>query len=348
MRLMYYKPAINQGTDLSAYRTDPGSLRARYIDLVDGERTADEIAKMLLVNGDQIADIMAVMNELQKEGIISESPESDLGMFEPEELEALQDQLKAMSRLYADKNGMFIPFSSGALSHQRRIKEGKVMIIGNGKNTALLITRLSKLGIGELHYYIYGSEELLEQEDIILDALNADSNPFCKVFIHKVFSNEIDTDIIKNTDADLVIYMADNFSEQTAIDLNKICEEQQKDYLPYKSTFPIVYVGPFYIHKQTSCYKCYQVRKTAADVNIGHNPAATQANSMDVAIGVDFVCYEVFKYYSYMLELVTVNKVWGLNVMTGKTSLDPVFKLPRCPLCGISKIKPAKKLWENI
>lgn len=348
MRLYYYKPEINPAADLTSYIVDKDSLHAIFINLVDGIKTADEIAKLLLVAGHKISDIVTVMNELQKEGVISESSTSDLGVFEPEELNNLERQIHALSKFSFDKKGMFMPFSPSAISHQKRIKDGKIMIVGNGTNACQLLLELSKLGIGSIHYYIHGADDILAQEEKVVEAWEDARNPYTNVFIYKVISEELDEEIITNADVDLIIYMADNFAASTSIKINDICRKKQVDFLPYQVAFPKVYIGPFYVYQQSACYKCYQIRKSAAAFNNEAQSISPGNTNLNIAFGIDLICLEIVKYYSYIIDLTTVNNVWVLDIFSGKTSLEPVFKLPRCPICGVSKIKPTKKLWENI
>lgn len=348
MRLVYYKPQINANSKLAEYQANKESLHAIYLNLVDGERTADDIAKMLLINGHMIGDIITVMNELQQGGIISEAPTSDLGIFDSQELDNLEQQLNALSMFNFDKKGMFMPYSPSSLSHQKRIKEAKIMVVGHGENARRLITELTRLGFGEIQYYIYGTEKVIEDEDNTIKALNTVSHDYTDIYIHKNFNNELDTDIISRGNTDIVVYIEDDFSEKTAIQINDICRQNQKDFIPFQISFPKVYVGPFYIYKQTSCYKCYQIRKDAARAS--YAPVSPQASNaqLNIVFGVDLLCLELVKYYSYITDMTTVDNVWAFDIVTGKTSYEPVFKIPRCPICGVSKIKPTKKLWENI
>ncbi|MEZ5016129.1 MAG: hypothetical protein R2800_03700 [Flavipsychrobacter sp.] len=348
MRLLYYIPQINPNADLARYIADEKSLKAIYLNLVDGVRTADDIAKLLLVNGHMISDIMTVMNELQKEGVISESSESDLGAFEPDELKGLDSQLKALAKFGFDKKSMFMPFSPSALSHQKRIKEGKVMLVGNGDNACQLILELIKIGIGDIHYYIHAAENVLEEEAKVLRAIETMGNPYSNIYLHKTTSQDLDANTIINAEVDVVIYMAENFSETIAVKINDLCKQHKKDFLPYQVSFPKVYIGPFYIYKQSACYKCFQIRKSAAAHNLPPQAVSPDNANLNISLGVDFICLEIVKYYSYIADLATVDNIWVLDVFSGKTFFETVFKIPRCPICGVNKIKPTKKLWENI
>jgi len=146
-----------------------------------------------------------------------------------------------------------------------------------------------------------------------------------------------------------VVYISDGFSEQTALDLNTACKESQKDFLVYTKSFPYVYIGPFYRYGKSACYNCYKRRKAGA-INEFARPEIISPSDIgfNIPVGFDMLTLEIIKYYTGFMDLTTLENVWALNVTTGESCLETVFKLPRCPTCGVHKLKPSKKLWEEI
>jgi len=346
MQLNFYRPVINPAIDLTGHDLYNFPLPSELVKLVNGENTANDIISKLLVRGYDIGDIIKVLEDLKTKGVLMESPESDLSVFSDEELAKYDGQLQALTKTGFDKTSILLPFSPSALSHQRRLKEATITIIGDGKAVHTFIANLSDIGIGTIHYYALNLE--VEEEQELTNKLIDNDTNFSDVYIHRIVSNDFDAAFFKSVQTDIVVYISERFSQEYALSINKACKDAKIDFLPYQCDFPLIHIGPFYLYKQSACYKCYTLRNEGSIANYHAQSKAPEYNGWNVRAGLDMLTLEVMKYYSYIMDLATADKVWTFDMISGNSYLDTTFKLPRCPLCGVSKIKPAQKLWESI
>ena len=85
-----YKPVVNSQENVSYDEILEHGLHNRMMELLDGDITIDEVVSKLLLEKYDISEVMKVFNYLIEKNVIIESPESDLGVFSDEELEAFQ------------------------------------------------------------------------------------------------------------------------------------------------------------------------------------------------------------------------------------------------------------------
>ncbi len=348
MSYLFHKPVLNTQVDITNDNALGTDLCTALFRLLDGNRTANDIIGDLLLDGFDLGEIIDILNDLKEQNVIIESPDSDMAVFSEEELALLSKQLTAFSKIGYDKTDMFQPYSTSALNHQKSIKEGKILVLGDGRLAISLIENLVRIGVGTIYYYPLQVLSKTE-EKLINSKVKECRYPFTEVHIHKTFSEVVDTEYVKSNASDLVIYISEDFTEDKALEINKMCYNNGKNFITYGFTFPDIHIGPLYLHKQSACYQCYSSRKAAAIHNYaGQSKKAIKDASFNITAGLEVLCIEVIKYYSYSLDNLTIDKVWAFNLITCTSSFEPAFKIPRCPVCGVSKLKPTTKLWENI
>ena len=334
MSLAYINPVFIKQEEASEDELNE-SIYQDFIELADGSQKLDKIISTMLAKGHHITQIMKVLQTLHEKKQLKESADSELNSFTPDEINKLEAQLVALTAYGFDSGSLFLPFSESALKHQKRIKDANISIVGDKEIVQELVKRLDEIGVGKINVNI--------DADDALDADFSSTLSFVSLTTHEGSVAEF----IQDIDADILIYLPKVFSEGEAIEINKRCYKRNIDFLPYQNVFPQVKIGPLHLCKESSCYHCYFIRKEGASF-MGNKPTVPDSNfrSFNVLIGLDMICVEMIKYYSYYLDVSTKNNVWTFDINDCKSHLEVAFKLPRCPLCGISKLKPATKLWE--
>jgi molybdopterin/thiamine biosynthesis adenylyltransferase len=348
MQYLLYKPVVNPQVDVMGDKSLATPLHTSLFRLLDGKKTANDIIGDLLLEGFDVGEVINTLSDLKMQNIICETSDSDIAAFSDDEIALFGKQLSALSTLGYEKTDLFQPYSVSALNHQKNIKEGKILILGDGELALSLIENVIKVGVGTVYYYPLKALNRSDEKSIN-HKIKECKYDFSEIYIHKTFSDAIDPEYLKSNAADLVIYISDDFSQEKALEINEICHSNGKNFIPYQFSFPEVHIGPLYLHQKSACYQCYVARKKAAIHNYnGQTKRETKNAGFNLVAGIEVLCTEIIRYYSYTLENLTVEKVWSFDTITYKSGFDPAFKIPRCPVCGVSKLKPTKKLWENI
>jgi len=329
MRLLYYKPVLNPAGITPGYEAGQHSVYMAFAELMDGERTADEIIGTLLRNGHPIGEIIEVFNDLHRRNIIFEAPENDPELFTEEETQVFEKQMNAFARLGFEKGGIFLPYSKSAVKQQHRLKKAQVMVIGDGLAAFALIESLVAVGIGTVYFYPLKSLGR-DEEQKIAQRFKMNMYDFSEVHIHRSFTGDIDETFLRTCHADVVIYIPGAFSDSQAVAVNRVCHENGKDFVPYRFSFPYVHIGPFHLSNCSACLCCCE--ETV-------EPHEELLSGFNLPAGIDMLCVEIVKYYSRLADISVKDGIWTFDMLTGKSRLEAVFRKPGCALCGDGRTK---------
>lgn len=305
-----------------------------FFKLLDGSNTIEMIIGTLIVKGYELEDINKMLKWLSDKNLIQESKSSDFGKFSQLEKEYFNNQINFLGSFRPSDNGL-LSISKSGISFQVALKESVVFIVGNGIASDELINNFIKIGIG--HIYLL---------DTFKNITSRQSTSF-------YFYKEIDLDkLVKDKKPNLLIYCDDNFDLEKCLKYNRISINRNIPFLPYRRTYLNIEIGPLVLPKKTACYYCSDSRKKSASMYVDEFEKSTISLSLDrklnFPIGIEYLTLEVLKILSEIYTPSLKNKLFSFDLITGKTSLYPVFRLPRCRECGVNRLKPNKKLWEEI
>jgi len=301
------------------------------IKLLNGQNDITEIFGELLIQKYDVEEIMTSFKQLFELNIIKENPDSILGVFSEKDLESFKSQLLLFEYLSTNEKMIFQPFSERALLAQKRIKDSNILLMVGISSSKKLNHSLSNVGFENITTYELNKSNLKTKE-------NQDN-------LIAIFNN-IDENV------DLVVYCPDSFSEETALKLNKACFDKEINFITYRVYQTSFEVGPINIPNETSCYQCFISRRQGAIA-----PYLSRENKNSVKLpelmdynefGFQLLIIEIVRLISEITPPLTIDKVWFFDWLTGRSELNEVYKVPRCSLCGINRIHPEQKIWEQI
>jgi bacteriocin biosynthesis cyclodehydratase domain-containing protein len=315
--------------------------------LLDGTRTLEMIYSSLLQQGYLLEAIPKALQWLEVHGLLRESPDSAAGILTAEEKLFYQAQTRAFAQLTEPRRtyGVSRDICAG-WSEQARLKQSVVILFGLGEAGRALARALVQSGVGR----IVAAPANPATENFSAEAFTSELhgiNPHVEFLV--VTAPEDIPVILGDVTPDLMLYCPDHFEEANCVWLNKVSLELKIPFLIYRQRTLEVDLGPLVFPGETACYVCYERRCAAVMASSERRtPTEVEGAHFRLAMGVDLLTLEIMKFLSGAAEPITRSRLWRLNLTTGITEIHPVLKLPRCPACGVHKVRPPRKLWEEL
>ena len=318
---------------------DPGLLGS-LLNLLNGDNTIEQIIASLVIAGYDELEIAKLVTTLKDADLLRESPSSDLGVFHEEELKLFGEQIFALAQSADSDGSMFCSFPSSGLRAQARLKSASIAVVGDGDVTERLLLLLASIGIGSLVRY----GRMTSQKD--LKELIGAENPFASY--SEVYRDAPLRDLIAdiNTNATVIVYADRVFDHDLCELLNRTCIARGCDFLMYRRDRMNVEVGPLVKPRMTACYRCFSARVAGASSGVQHGREMNASPSMRLNIGLEAIVTDLLKHIAKIGEPTVLGRVWRFDLLAGRSETHEVYKLPRCPDCGVHRVKPERKLWE--
>jgi len=331
-------------------------LLKQLVPLLNGHHSVSSIVNKL-DEYDQ-KDIVEILKEMKHKGILIEGKEGNLESAEIKEMERYKEQLIVLSN-FSNKAGRDI---------QIKFKNSTVAIFGLGVIGSKLVKALTHLGIGRMKGI---DRKLVAKGDSYKDGwfLEIDVGKLrAKVLKEKIKKTNPDVNfdpvakkicskseisgIVKNVD--LAVICIDEFDPEFYDEFNLACLEVNRTWTMCRLDGFEFHIGPTVIPGETPCYKCYELRRKSnltsfEEYIIFENYARKNKflwESFNIIPLVDLLAFEIIKILTDFVYPVTYGKVFSFNLLSFKSHLDPVLKLPHCPHCGkSSKELPLKNVF---
>jgi bacteriocin biosynthesis cyclodehydratase domain-containing protein len=354
MTKIYYKPVLRsrptydwQSAIPEDLRSSAGSILETLSSLFNGQHQIEYIWGKLLIAHNEPELISQVIEILDKNGFIEESDESGAGLLSDAERVKYASQMKALIQMhqFRDIDSMSLWERSG-LSLQINLKKSRLLIVHSKFAGINLVRSLATLGFGNI---LSVTDSEVEEIDILKLGEEIDRTNNFVQFNHKSNCEDIET-VIRQEHPDMIIYCPDTFNEEFCLRLNAISLSENISLLPYKQMGFSVELGPLVIPRDTACYMCYHLRRRADQMPWETTELTSRQiePKLAIPIGLDFLSVELIRFITGTGEPVTKGKMQQLNFLDHSSTLHPVYKLPRCPACGVHLIRPTRKLWEEI
>lgn len=319
--LIFSKPKFKIGAGIP--NIEDKDMLNELLELLDGSHTTGEVIGSLISKGYEFGKIFKTLEELTKLGLIVESDEASLNLS-AEEREIYKQQMEFLSKIIDTSYG-----SAVGIEGQYKLKSAAVVIVGSGFFADYLAHYLEAVGIGNIiivgnNYTVFG--------------LPDNFNKYVRrVRITDI--NDIDKDAYNEM---LLIYVPETFDVEYAEKLNKYAISNSLPYIIFKNNLFDIEIGPLIIPYETACYTCYKLRREAINSPL----SSSNIPRPNLPIGIDLLALEILKFFTHVYEPITQGRLWKLNLLNGKSIVLDILKLPRCPSCGVHKVKPTRKLWE--
>lgn len=340
MKKEYQNPQINiefeefkSEIENSSLNTFSSIIEEIFI-LLDGSNTTESIIGTLIIKGHKLEEINKILKWLNDKNFIKESNISDYGKLTQSEKKYFNKQIRLLGSFRPSDDGL-LSISKTGISFQVSLKESIVIIVGTGIASDLLINNLIKIGIGHI---------------FLLDSFNNITSKQSTIF-HFYKEEELEK-LLNNKKPNLLVYCSDNFDLEKCFKYNRMSINGNIPFLPYRRTYLNVEIGPLVLPNKTACYYCSDRRKKSASFYVDDFEKNTISKSSDrnlnFPLGIEYLTLEILKTLTKIYTPSLKNKLFSFDLISGKTVLYPVFRLPRCRECGINKLSPSRKLWEEI
>jgi len=148
-------------------------------------------------------------------------------------------------------------------------------------------------------------------------------------------------------EAALLCATSDFGEAETLLDINRIALSANKPYLPVWLAEMVGYVGPLVYPFETACLRCYRLRADSNDprhaisqsirAHMTTDPEARSGIGMlppMVGILGQIAAMEVTKWLSGFAPSDVVSRLIEVNLISFRSSVRRVLKVPRCPDCS--------------
>lgn len=292
---------------------------------LDGNRSISQIWGRLLSQGLSPDAISAGLEYLDSRDLIAEG-DAGIQALSLAELDKYSSQMRVLAKSFPS------PLAAEPTSEevegmrlQASVKNARLLITDAGEVATALARLLARAGFG--HVTLTAPRTQGPGLDAVSDAPEngASKKPA------------------------LVIHCPDSFAAERCEQVNRACLKERVPLLPYRRVGLEVEIGPLIVPYETACYTCYAKRREAVLSPWERQRAAANDDLgvFSVPLGLDFLVVEALKIALGRAEPVTQGRLLRLSFVGGIPELHPVLKLPRCPSCGVHRVKPARKLLEE-
>lgn len=327
----------------------PEEVRSLLFDslppLLDGSHSIEEIYGSLLVHGHRLESISGALQWLEEQGWMQEAEGTAASLLSEAELEFYRRQANALTRLASPhRRGKAEEDHLAGLTGQARLKMSVVTLIGLGDAGKSFARSLVLAGVGHLIAASEGGKNT--HLEATLQAVIQQQNSYVRFTV--VSQPEEIPAALGEITPNLMVYCPDHFNESFCEWLNKVCLELSIPLLLYRRRPEEIDIGPLILPRETACYVCYDRRlKGTMAIRETSRDADGEEARWNFPLGTDWLALEAAKFLSVVAEPVTRSRVCRFDLRTGSMETHPVLKLPRCPACGVHRVRPERKLWEE-
>lgn len=159
------------------------------------------------------------------------------------------------------------------------------------------------------------------------------ANPLTKMgFTIQKIKDYKDLDL-KVSKPELIIYFC---TKDEGLKFNTIALKEGLKWIPISISYSLARIGPLFIPNETACYKCLDLRMSAASI-----PALKETGKiLDLAFSLacKMLAIEVLKLYSKSspsLKSNLINQLFDVNLLNLSGELSKIYYVPTCPECGV-------------
>lgn len=260
--------------------------------------------------------------------------------------------------------------TSSAEDAQRRLQSATVLISGLGGAGVALASALAAAGIGKL---ILADSHQVHQSDVRLGYLGSalgmaraqalaaalrGSPCDAVVAVDRCVEHDEDWDSLIAS-SQLVILTSDNMALSGYERTNDSCLRLGRPWISARIDRNVGMIGPYVVPGQTACFACYELRARAnADHASDHEsiyrhwhtvqdcppnwpvlPPATQLLGNQLAL-------DALRVIGGQRLSAAYGKVLHIDLDSLLCQAHEVLKLPRCPACSRSRLRPLTRIWD--
>ncbi|MDP8909163.1 MAG: TOMM precursor leader peptide-binding protein [Chloroflexota bacterium] len=163
------------------------------------------------------------------------------------------------------------------------------------------------------------------------------------------------------SDADIVVATSDLGQEHALLEVGRRALASQSRFLPAWLAEMTGYVGPLTHPFETACLRCYLLRVDSNDPNRAARRALRRRVAEDAAVGAasglltpmasvvaQIAVMEVAKELGGFAPVDAVGRSIEINLVSFRSSVRRVLKVPRCPDCGEPARRTSRTMFSGI
>jgi thiazole/oxazole-forming peptide maturase SagC family component len=139
-----------------------------------------------------------------------------------------------------------------------------------------------------------------------------------------------------------VVATSDIGWQQSMRDLNRLCVNHKRHFLPVVLQDLNGYVGPFVIPGESPCFECFHARQNSQQE---HSPRHTEGQAIVgfhpamASIVADVAAFELIKFYGGPLPGYNIGAVIEINLLAARMTPRRLLKIPGCIVCSRSMVR---------
>jgi ribosomal protein S12 methylthiotransferase accessory factor len=317
----------------------------RLLALADGESSAEAILADILAEGIEPTLISSAFHAAVKTGWIAESRLKDApDRFNGGAIDFV-GRARALSSL-ASLPPTNDPTAVLALGRRalERIFRASVLLVGGGSIAADVLRALWLSGIGQIRLVRCRTPS---EEMAVLDAAIQEMNARTTGNFLEIVDLGTPLAFADLHRFAILVCCEPSDDPTVSVELNALSLLERVPSISYRSEGLNAEIGPCVLPGQTACYVCYERRRAAAGGWVERSPFGALPGSFAMAVGADFLLAEILRVVGDLAPPITTNRIWSADLRNGRYALHPVLRLPRCPACGVNRLRPLRPLWEE-
>lgn len=241
----------------------------------------------------------------------------DFDLLEEDHLyEMFQRDLEVQLSFWSLNSGA--PNAISAKETQSRIKDAKLLLLGNGLSLNLLEGKAKISGFENI--YLFDISQKLEEQVLV--------------------------NLIKNSD--FLIFDADRWNPYLLDLVNRTAIDHKKPWILFRGIENMkISIGPLFVGKETGCYNCLMSRIKSNlefipyfneyEKHLINNKMLSQRQGAPIVlydIAASICVFETIKYITEWTIPILYKNIMTINAMGFETKLHPFLKSPVCSVCS--------------
>jgi ribosomal protein S12 methylthiotransferase accessory factor len=341
-----------------------GGLFRGLVPLLTGEHDVWTLTRRLAEF--EAPRILAALTWLSERGLLDDAAADCPSWLSDSAFARYQSQLIFFSQFSSmQAGGDFSGPDFNRFDFQKRLSDAKVVVFGVGRLGSNVVNALAHLGVGELLVVdrepvtaddVYSGASFNKQD---IGSSRADALKLAVESINPLVSCEIangpgSADAIV-AGADLVVVATDHYDLSLYQHINRECLRENVPWTSVRCLGFELALGPSIIPYETPCFSCFAGRLKSSAPSLEDYSLMEEFLSrsrwtgghLNIVVGADLMALEVAKILTNLLPR-TYAHLFSLHLMTFKSRLDPILKLPTCQDCGAgSRARPPQAIWDE-
>lgn len=325
---------------------DKRGIASSVVKMLDGKHSLEEILEKFK---DYKGEILQIINNLEKRGIVEDAAEEEVMSFTDSE-KHLYYALSTFSPV------PLYPKNSLSISAEKvvsTLRNSKVLVIGARMIGSRLVQDLASLNLGKI--FIADDKKITDEDKYYIPHVNGSEGvtraELVAEMIKSVYPN-VNVEVVEEAkikdyipSTNIAILAKDRPSFSLAREINKACVENNVKWTQVTIDGTYGIIGPTVIPRETACYDCFMLRLESNVEAYARFIQYRQYLESQPYLELETIGLPSF---ASLLSGILVSDIpwilvgWGrttgryiyIDFTTFKITSEYVLKLPRCPTCG--------------